>query len=171
MKQPGFCLLLTVLLLCGSVCPSFIQLAMPLDAGSGSSGQAQMDSSGGGQEDTMIRIQLTIGEQSFTTWLYDTPTTEAFVEQLPLQLTMRELNGNEKYHYLEQALPTQAEQPQHIACGDLMLYGNNCLVLFYESFATSYSYTPLGYVEEKEGLAAVVGNGSVQVSFQLDVRE
>ena len=28
-----------------------------------------------------------------------------------------------------------------------MLYGNNCLVVFYKSFDTSYSYTKIGHIE------------------------
>ena len=47
---------------------------------------------------------------------------------------MSELNGNEKYFYLESALPTVSEQVEEIHAGDLMLYGDDCLVLFYQSF-------------------------------------
>ena len=48
-----------------------------------------------------------------------------------------------------------------------MLYGSNCLVLFYESFPTSYRYTPVGRVDDPSGLADVVGHGNVQVTFAL----
>ena len=48
-----------------------------------------------------------------------------------------------------------------------MLYGDNCLVLFYESFSTSYSYTPIGYVENPDGLAVVLGSGDVQITFRM----
>lgn len=47
-----------------------------------------------------------------------------------------------------------------------MLYGNNTLVLFYESFDTSYSYTKLGYVDDPAGLDAALGNGNVVVKFE-----
>lgn len=40
-----------------------------------------------------------------------------------------------------------------IHAGDIMLYGASCLVLFYEDFNTSYRYTPLGYIEDPDGLA------------------
>ena len=33
-----------------------------------------------------------------------------------------------------------------------MLYGNNCLVIFYKSFDTSYSYTRIGHIENLEDL-------------------
>ena len=47
-----------------------------------------------------------------------------------------------------------------------MLFGSDCLVLFYESFSSSYSYTRLGSVDDPSGLAAVLGQGSVEVTFQ-----
>ena len=47
-----------------------------------------------------------------------------------------------------------------------MLYGSTCIVLFYESFSTSYRYTRIGRVDNPAGLAAAVGSGSVTVSFE-----
>ena len=49
--------------------------------------------------------------------------------------------------------------------GDLMLYGNNCIVLFYKSFSTQYSYTRIGHINDISGLESAVGSGSVQVRF------
>ena len=40
-------------------------------------------------------------------------------------------------------------------------------MLFYESISTSYSYTPLGRIEDPAGLAEALGSGSVAVTFQL----
>lgn len=119
----------------------------------------------GKEEDDMLQIKLSIGNQTFKAVLYDNETARALLEQLPMTLDMSELNGNEKYRYLETALPTNAGRPSGINAGDLMLYGNNCLVLFYESFSTSYSYTPLGRIDDPKGLADALGKGSVTVTF------
>lgn len=48
-----------------------------------------------------------------------------------------------------------------------MLYGSSCLVLFYDSFSTSYSYTPIGHIDDADGLAEALGKGGVTVSFQV----
>ena len=77
-----------------------------------------------------------------------------------------ELNGNEKYHYLSSSLPTAAYQPGTIHAGDLMLYGNNCVVLFYETFNTSYSYTRIGAIDNPSGLASALGSGNISVRFE-----
>jgi hypothetical protein len=63
---------------------------------------------------------------------------------LPLTLDMSELNGNEKLFRFSKSLPTNASNPKTIHAGDLMLWQNNTLVLFYETFSTSYSYTRIG---------------------------
>ena len=110
-------------------------------------------------------INIIIGSKAFTATLADSETGEAFAALLPLTVTMNELNGNEKYHYLSSSLPTAAYQPGTIHAGDLMLYGNNCVVLFYETFNTSYSYTRLGAIDNPSGLAAALGSGNVSVQF------
>lgn len=48
-----------------------------------------------------------------------------------------------------------------------MLYGSNCLVLFYETFNTSYSYTKIGKIENSMNLSSVLGSGKVNVTFSL----
>ena len=83
-----------------------------------------------------------------------------------MTVQMRELNGNEKYYYLSSSLPTAASNPGTIRAGDLMLFGSDCLVLFYETFAASYAYTPLGRLDNPAGLAAALGPGSVALTFE-----
>lgn len=116
-------------------------------------------------ESAMTTITITIGSSVFSAKLYDNDTVTAYLAQLPMILNMSELNGNEKYNNLPDSLPTDSQQVGSINTGDLMLYGSDCLVLFYESFTTSYSYTKLGYIENASGLADALGRGSVQVSF------
>ena len=86
---------------------------------------------------------------------------------MPMTLNMDEMNGNEKYFFLSDTLPTNAGRPDSIAPGDLMLYGDNCLVLFYKGFQSAYSYTHLGSITDAAGLADALGSGSVEVSFSL----
>ena len=111
-------------------------------------------------------INIIIGSKTFTATLADSETGEAFAALLPLSVTMNELNGNEKYHYLSSSLPTAAYQPGTIHAGDLMLYGNNCVVLFYKTFNTSYSYTRIGAIDNPSGLASALGSGNVSVRFE-----
>lgn len=111
-------------------------------------------------------LKIRVGASSFRVTLEDNAAARAFKALLPMTVTMAEMNGNEKYYYLPENLPTAASNPGSIQTGDLMLYGSSCLVLFYESFRTSYSYTRLGRVENPSGLASALGRGSVSVTFE-----
>ena len=110
-------------------------------------------------------VLITVGGQIFEAELYENPAAEAFSEMLPVTFEMQELNGNEKYHYFSETLPANPQKPERIHTGDLMLYGADCLVIFYESFATTYRYTPLGKITDAAGLKEALGSGSVTVNF------
>ncbi|MDE7268593.1 MAG: hypothetical protein K2N89_14125 [Lachnospiraceae bacterium] len=110
-------------------------------------------------------VIVSVGDKEFEIILADNETADRFYEMLPMSLDMSELNGNEKYYYMNEYLPTSASVPKQIRTGDLMLYGSNCVVLFYKSFSTSYSYTELGHMINSSGLAAALGKGDVIVTF------
>lgn len=110
-------------------------------------------------------ISIEVNGQTFSATLADNDTARAFAARLPMTLDMRELNGNEKYFYLDEPLPAAAQRVGQIRAGDLMLFGSDCVVLFYESFATSYTYTPIGRIDDPAGLADALGSGSAEVFF------
>ena len=114
------------------------------------------------------RMKITVGSKIFSATLFDNRTAAAFKASLPLTLDMEELNGNEKKFDLANSLPTDSSNPKTINSGDLMIWGQNTVVLFYKSFPTSYSYTRLGRIEHPAGLEAAVGTGNVKVTFELD---
>ena len=89
-------------------------------------------------------------------------TVQELRKTFPLTVTMKDLNDNEKYVYLDNSLPTSAEKVGRVEAGDVMLFGDNCLVIFYESFDTGYSYTKIGHIDE---LKLETGN-SVEVEFR-----
>lgn len=112
-------------------------------------------------------VQIVVGDQVFTVVLYDNPSAGELAEQMPFTYTMQELNGNEKYVYIQGGLTVNPQPVDTIHTGDLMLYGPDCLVLFYESFSSSYSYTRIGFVENPEGLKEALGEGNVSVAFSV----
>ena len=116
-------------------------------------------------EKTMPEIRITIGGKTFSATLENTPAAE-FAKMLPLTLRMNELNGNEKYIGLSEKLPAEPSCPGKIRSGELMLYGRSTLVLFYESFPTSYSYTRIGKIADVKELKEAVGNREVTVKFE-----
>ena len=98
--------------------------------------------------------------------LEENETAAAFAALLPLRLDMEELNGNEIYHYLSGALPSSPERIGHVEAGDIMLFGDNCVVIFYQSFDTPYSYTRIGRIADTEKLAEAIDGQGAYVSFE-----
>lgn len=111
------------------------------------------------------RINIKIGSKTFDAVFYDNETAVDLQNKFPLKINMSELNGNEKYKYLDFNLPTNEETVKTIKAGDIMLYGDDCLVIFYKSFNTSYDYTKIGRITDIKGLKKAVGEGNVSVEF------
>ena len=132
------------------------------DSNKTSSKQNQSQNEG---DKDMKQLMITIDNQDFSITLEKNETVKALIKQLPMSITMDELHGNEKYYYIQQKLPTNAKSISHIEAGDFMLFGNDCLVLFYESFSTSYSYTRLGHIDDVEAFVKKVGSESIHVTM------
>ena len=89
-------------------------------------------------------IKITINNKNYNATLEQNETAKQFFNMLPQEFSMNELNGNEKYVYLD------------------IVYGNNCLVVFYKSFDTQYSYTKIGHIENFDDL----GNKNITIKFE-----
>lgn len=112
----------------------------------------------------MQALIIEVNGQSFKTGLYNNETAKALLERLPMTLNMDELNGNEKFYYLDDRLPADSENVGSIQTGDIMLFGSDCLVLFFEDFSTSYSYTRIGHIDDSQGFADALADGTVEVT-------
>ena len=110
---------------------------------------------------------MTVGSQRFAVTLEANSTARAFVQLLPFTLDMHELNGNEKHAKLPRSLPTDAARPGTIRAGDVLLYGDDTLVVFYETFRSAYSYTAIGRIQESAGLGQALGPGNRRIAFTL----
>ena len=107
------------------------------------------------------KMNINIDGKKYSVSLEDNETVKELILRLPLELEMNELNGNEKYYYLDESLPASLERVSRIKKGDIMLYGDDCLVIFYESFNTPYSYTRIGRIDNPDDLN--LGSGKVSV--------
>lgn len=142
---------------------------MPAIPNNQNNNQSQTDVIDEGGEDTVsdisTELNITINGTRFTATLENNDTAKELVSRLPLDLTMNELNSNEKYYYFDEALPSNSSRVENIEAGDIMLYGDDCLVIFYESFSTSYSYTRIGKIDNVDSLKSAVGTGETLVSI------
>lgn len=114
-----------------------------------------------------IKINLIVNNKTFTANLENNQTVQELIQNFPMTLNMSDLHSNEKYNYLNSSLTTNSNTPSMINAGDIKLYGNNCLVVFYDNFRNSYSYTNLGKVDNVDDFVAELESGSVNIRFEL----
>lgn len=115
-------------------------------------------------------MKITINGKDFRFMPDDSISAQAFLKKIPLTLDMDDLNGNEKKVDLPYSLPAKPVYPWMIHAGDVMLYGDNTLVLFYKTFKTSYSYTRIGRVVNPDTLEndATMKLKNIRVTFSND---
>lgn len=118
--------------------------------------------------DNMQNIIITIENKKYEAILYDNSTTKELIKKFPITITMSDLNGNEKYYNFSKSFSTSSENVANINKGDIMLFGDNCLVIFYKSFSTRYKYTKLGYIKNTEDLKNYFGKGDISITFEIE---
>ena len=163
-------IILVLAVLCFTACESF-ENVQTVSADTSSETVSNVNVSETNQNETdqeVNEMKIKINGTEYIAHFYDTKAAEEFKAMLPLTLNMSELNGNEKYIYMDGDFTTASEKVGSIKKGELMLYGSSCVVLFYDSFSTPYSYTRLGYIDDPDRIEKAVGSGSVTVEFVLE---
>lgn len=118
------------------------------------------------RDENNMTIEISVGSQKFSATLADNETAKSFAKKLPLTVSMSKLHDNEYYVYLGEPLTKTSYTPKRINLGDLMLYGNDCVVIFYKSFDNpGYSYSDIGKIENAERLAEALNSGAKSVTF------
>ena len=115
-----------------------------------------------------MKIKIIVNNQEFTATMQDNTASQELLQMLPLQIDMTELNGNEKYHqFSDKKFSTNSHIVKNIANGDLMIFGNNYLVIFYKNFTqNNYAYTPIGKIDNPKNLPQALGHGNVKVQIK-----
>ena len=107
-------------------------------------------------------MKININNEEYVINVENETLMEELFNSLPQTFTMTELNGNEKYYYLNSNMKNaNSEAVGKVQKGDVMLFGSDCLVIFYDSFETEFRYTKIGHIDNLGDL----GNGNVDVSI------
>jgi len=114
------------------------------------------------ERDTM---NINVNGQVASIQLEENATTKALVAEAPFTIQMDDLHRNEKYHYFDKSFPAQPQPIQTIEAGDVLLYQNNCLVIFYESAKPVASYMRIGKIIDFQDIRKSFGNASVSVQW------
>lgn len=120
------------------------------------------------EESTVEKMNLQIGNSSFTATLESNTAVDALVDMMreaPVVIQMSDYSGFEKVGSLGTSLPTSNKQTT-TQSGDIVLYNGNQIVIFYGS--NSWSYTRLGRIDDLSGWKDALGSGDVTVTFSLE---
>lgn len=113
-------------------------------------------------------LSIKINGTAFQLELANNRTAKELQKILPNKFSMEDLHQNEKFFDLPENLLRNELAVGKIEAGDVVLYGDRTLVIFYRSFETSYSYTWIGKILDSEELERVVGNSAVKIEIQKE---
>ena len=114
-----------------------------------------------GEEQYYIKIK----DKEYQIELESSETANQIKSKLPFTISMNNLNGNEVYYYFDESFKTNQQSVGTINQGDIYLYQDKCIVLFYKTFTTTYTYTKIGKVINPEGLDTLIGSDNVEVMW------
>ena len=118
-------------------------------------------------EDTDMKMNVKVGDRSFTATLEDNTATRELIEMMkeaPVSIDMNDYSGFEKVGPLGRSLTTDNHQTKTSA-GDIVLYSGNQIVMFYGS--NSWSYTRIGKIDDLSGWKDALGKGDITAEFSL----
>lgn len=106
-------------------------------------------------------LEIEIDGVKYNAILEDNETSLEFFNMTPLDVVMNDLNNNEKYYDLGVSLTGESNYTGEIHRGDIMLYNNSIIVIFYEDFETQFNYIRIGHIDNMPAL----NNDKVEVKF------
>ena len=134
----------------------------------GSENETRPENEAGPEEGDAMKMNVQIGNSTFTATLEDNPAVDSFVrmmESAPVVIQMSDYSGFEKVGSIGTSLPASNSQTT-TQSGDIVLYNGNQIVIFYGS--NSWSYTRLGKIDDLSGWAEALGSGDVTVTFSME---
>ncbi len=119
------------------------------------------------EEANMNQITLSFHGHTYTATLAGNSSAESFAELLksgPLTISAHDYGNFEKVGELGTELPRNDEQIT-TAPGDIILYQGNQITVYYAQ--NSWNFTRLGRIDAPSGLREALGDGDVDITFQL----
>lgn len=120
------------------------------------------------EENTVKKMTLQIGNNTFTATLENNDAVDALVDMMceePVVIQLSDYSGFEKVGSLGTSLPASNKQTT-TQSGDIVLYNGDQIVIFYGS--NSWSYTRLGRIDDLSGWEDALGSDDVTVTFSLE---
>ncbi len=125
-----------------------------------------LDTSSSNEEEKM-KINVNINGSDFLASIENNEATIELIQMMeiePITLHLQDYGGFEKVSPLGRDLPS-SDRHINTECGDIVLYQSNQIVIFYGT--NSWSYTPIGKIDDLTNFIEVMGKEDVIVIFSL----
>ena len=96
------------------------------------------------------QVKITVNGKSFVVELADTKAAAQFVKALPMTLEMHSVNGQLYADMPDKTFSEQHDSSNPMVAGDIVLEGNNRLVMFYVFGNVNPTMTRIGKVREED---------------------
>lgn len=114
-----------------------------------------------------MQIKITVGDTEFFATLEDNATTRAWMEEMPMTLSMSDLYDREMcYRYGNGTFPTDSLRSDGYEVGDLAYWPPmGSLVILYEQNGEQFERQHLGHIDS--GVEVFANIGDVDVTFEI----
>ena len=114
-----------------------------------------------------MQIKITVGDMEFFATLEDNATTRAWMEEMPMTLSMSDLYDREMcYRYGNGTFPTDSLRSDGYEVGDLAYWPPmGSLVILYEQNGEQFERQHLGHIDS--GVEVFANTGDVDVTFEI----
>lgn len=106
-----------------------------------------------------MKIKFSINGKDFIGELNDSKAAQELYAQLPITTSFTEKGGYEYYCVTPQPLTSEPVMLDFAEAGSIMLYLSSYVAVFYNDLKPILEYTPLGKLENTDGLKEALDAG------------
>lgn len=119
------------------------------------------------EKEMTMNASVSIGTKSYSVTAEDNDAAKAFFGRLPISITMNEWAGNSEYYArLSEKINTDGiKSPSVFETGDIAIYNNISLVIFYADTKNAAGYAKIGHIVEAEGVKDALKAAKGKVIF------
>jgi|GEM_PF-2443511 len=114
-----------------------------------------------------LKLKITVGEKILYAAIYESEATRNFMQLLPLELDMQDLNRREKYSPLAVGLSNNGTIKNTYEVGDISFWLGGGLAVFYHQDHAIVKAGLIRIGKLKEGIAAFKSAENLKVRFEL----
>ncbi len=112
-----------------------------------------------------MKIKTIINDISFNTTVEDNLPAKEFLEILPLNIYM-DKEKDSYVHYIDYKLDKEETTPKELNAGDILLEGNNKIILVSSTNSNKNKYTKIASIDNPDNLELILEINEKPIRFE-----